>query len=107
MTLKVKHVSIVQYQGEHGWQPRNYTGLCEKLLAKSQTVVRKIFSISLKFQRCFVKYAQSKRTLLQAGFFLVQYAHLWQQHLDNLVHLFSVGKLKVIYLENFSLFWGN
>ncbi|PWA53987.1 ARP protein (REF) [Artemisia annua] len=32
---------------------------------------------------------------LQAGFFLVQYAHLWQQHLDNLVHLFSVGKLKV------------
>ncbi|KAI3675295.1 hypothetical protein L1987_84884 [Smallanthus sonchifolius] len=31
----------------------------------------------------------------QAGFFLVQYAHLWQQHLDNLVHLFSVGKLKV------------
>ncbi|KAI3809839.1 hypothetical protein L1987_19439 [Smallanthus sonchifolius] len=59
---------ISQYQGEHGWKPRNYTGLCEKLLAKSQTV---------------------------AGFFLVQYAHLWQQHLDNLVHLFSVGKLKV------------
>ncbi|KAM0060961.1 putative 15-hydroxyprostaglandin dehydrogenase (NAD(+)) [Helianthus debilis subsp. tardiflorus] len=59
---------ISQYQGEHGWQPRNYKGLCEKLLAKSQTV---------------------------AGFFLVQYAHLWQQHLDNLVHLFSVGKLKV------------
>ncbi|KAK1439921.1 hypothetical protein QVD17_05746 [Tagetes erecta] len=59
---------ISQYQGEHGWKPRNYTGLCEKLLAKSQTV---------------------------AGFFLVQYAHLWQQHLDSLVHLFTVGKLKV------------
>ena len=29
-----------QYQGEHGWKPLNYTGLCEKLLAKSQTVVR-------------------------------------------------------------------
>ncbi|KAL4555758.1 hypothetical protein LXL04_038386 [Taraxacum kok-saghyz] len=59
---------ISQYQGEHGWKPRNYTGLCEKILAKSQTL---------------------------AGFFLVQYPHLWQQHLDNLVHLFSVGKLKV------------
>ncbi|XP_024968645.1 probable quinone oxidoreductase isoform X2 [Cynara cardunculus var. scolymus] len=59
---------ISQYQGEHGWKPRNYTGLCEKLLAKSQTV---------------------------AGFFLTQYTHLWQQHLDSLVHLFSVGKLKV------------
>lgn len=59
---------ISQYQGENGWKPQNYTGLCEKLLAKSQTV---------------------------AGFFLTQYAHLWQQHLDNLVHLFSVGKLKV------------
>lgn len=59
---------ISQYQGEDGWKPRNYTGLCEKILAKSQTL---------------------------AGFFLVQYPHLWQQHLDNLVHLFSVGRLKV------------
>ncbi|XP_073270357.1 uncharacterized protein [Primulina huaijiensis] len=59
---------ISQYQGEHGWQPRNYTGLCEKLLAKSQTV---------------------------AGFFLVQYAHFWQNHLDRLVDLYSSGKLKV------------
>ncbi|OVA10453.1 Alcohol dehydrogenase superfamily [Macleaya cordata] len=59
---------ISQYQGEHGWQPSNYTGLCEKILAKSQTV---------------------------AGFFLVQYSHLWQQHLDKLFHLFSSGKLKV------------
>ncbi|CAK7329863.1 unnamed protein product [Dovyalis caffra] len=30
---------ISQYQGEHGWKPANYTGLCEKILAKSQTVV--------------------------------------------------------------------
>ncbi|KAI3445998.1 hypothetical protein Pfo_002663 [Paulownia fortunei] len=59
---------ISQYQGEHGWKPRNYTGLCEKILAKSQTV---------------------------AGFFLVQYAHLWQEHLDKLVDLCSSGKLKV------------
>uniref|UniRef100_A0A5B7BUR3 Putative zinc-binding alcohol dehydrogenase domain-containing protein 2 n=1 Tax=Davidia involucrata TaxID=16924 RepID=A0A5B7BUR3_DAVIN len=59
---------ISQYQGEDGWKPSNYTGLCEKLLAKSQTV---------------------------AGFFLVQYSHLWQQHLDKLFHLFSLGKLKV------------
>lgn len=28
-----------QYQGARGWQPSNYTGLCEKILAKSQTVV--------------------------------------------------------------------
>ncbi|KAG8368351.1 hypothetical protein BUALT_Bualt15G0036500 [Buddleja alternifolia] len=59
---------ISQYQGERGWNPRNYTGLCEKILAKSQTV---------------------------AGFFLVQYAHLWQEHLDKLVDLYSSGKLKV------------
>ncbi|XP_037493934.1 prostaglandin reductase-3 isoform X2 [Jatropha curcas] len=59
---------ISQYQGEHGWRPSNYTGLCEKILAKSQTV---------------------------AGFFLVQYGHLWQQHLDRLFNLFSTGKLKV------------
>lgn len=59
---------ISQYQGEHGWKPLTYTGLCEKILAKSQTV---------------------------AGFFLVQYAHMWQEHLDRLFHLFSSGKLKV------------
>lgn len=60
---------ISQYQGEHGWKPSNYTGLCEKILAKSQTV---------------------------AGFFLVQYSHFWQQHLDRLFNLFSMGKLKVV-----------
>ncbi|PRQ23047.1 putative 15-hydroxyprostaglandin dehydrogenase (NAD(+)) [Rosa chinensis] len=59
---------ISQYQGEHGWKPSNYPGICEKLLAKSQTV---------------------------AGFFLVQYSQFWQEHLDKLVHLFSEGKLKV------------
>lgn len=59
---------ISQYQGEHGWKPSNYTGLCEKLLAKSQTV---------------------------AGFFLVQYSQLWIKHLDRLYNLFSSGKLKV------------
>lgn len=59
---------ISQYQGEHGWKPSNYTGLCDKLLAKSQTV---------------------------AGFFLVQYSHFWQQHLEKLFDLFSKGKLKV------------
>ncbi|CAG7868143.1 unnamed protein product [Brassica rapa] len=59
---------ISQYQGEKGWQPANYPGLCEKILAKSQTV---------------------------AGFFLVQYSQLWKQNLDKLFHLYSLGKLKV------------
>ncbi|PWZ12365.1 Prostaglandin reductase-3 [Zea mays] len=59
---------ISQYQGEGGWKPQNYTGLCEKILGKSQTV---------------------------AGFFLVQYAHLWQDHLEKLFNLYSSGKLKV------------
>ncbi|KAL4196913.1 hypothetical protein AMTRI_Chr04g185470 [Amborella trichopoda] len=60
---------ISQYQGAEGWKPLDYTGLCEKILAKSQTI---------------------------AGFFLVQYAHLWQEHLDRLYDLFSAGKLKVV-----------
>ncbi|XP_022763358.1 prostaglandin reductase-3-like isoform X1 [Durio zibethinus] len=59
---------ISQYQGKHGWKPSNYPGLVEKLLSKSQTV---------------------------AGFFLSHYAHLWKEHLDNLFHLYSSGKLKV------------
>lgn len=59
---------ISQYQGEKGWTPSKYPGLCEKLLAKSQTV---------------------------SGFFLVQYGHLWQEHLDRLFNLHSTGKLKV------------
>ncbi|KAL6656141.1 hypothetical protein ACP70R_006967 [Stipagrostis hirtigluma subsp. patula] len=59
---------ISQYQGEDGWKPKNYTGLCEKILAKSQTV---------------------------AGFFLIQYAHLWQDHLDKLFDLYASGRLKV------------
>ncbi|KAL9260167.1 Prostaglandin reductase-3-like protein [Drosera capensis] len=59
---------ISQYQSEVGWKPRNYPGLCEKLLTKSQTLM---------------------------GFFLLQYSHLWRQHLDKLFHLFSLGKLKV------------
>ncbi|GKV37990.1 hypothetical protein SLEP1_g45948 [Rubroshorea leprosula] len=59
---------ISQYQGQHGWKPSNYTGLCEKLFAKSQTV---------------------------GGFFLIQYSHLWKEHLDRLFHLYSLGKLKV------------
>lgn len=32
---------------------------------------------------------------VQAGFFLVQYAQFWQEHLDKLVDLYSSGKLKV------------
>ncbi|XP_022746330.1 prostaglandin reductase-3-like isoform X2 [Durio zibethinus] len=59
---------ISQYQGEHGWKPSNYAGLVEKLLSKSQTV---------------------------AGFFLIQYNHLWKEHLDKLFDLYSSGKLKV------------
>ncbi|KAE9597258.1 putative 15-hydroxyprostaglandin dehydrogenase (NAD(+)) [Lupinus albus] len=59
---------ISQYQGDSGWTPSKYPGLLEKLLAKSQTV---------------------------AGFFLVQYGHFWQEHLDKLFNLYSTGKLKV------------
>ncbi|KAG6502966.1 hypothetical protein ZIOFF_035255 [Zingiber officinale] len=59
---------MFQYQGNNGWQPLKYPGLCEKLLAKSQTV---------------------------AGFFLIHYAHLWQEHLDKLFDLYSTGNLKV------------
>ncbi|EPS60547.1 hypothetical protein M569_14256 [Genlisea aurea] len=59
---------VSEYQGERGWEPRNYVGLCEKILRKSQTV---------------------------AGFWLLQYPHLWQKHLDKLVALHSSGKLKV------------
>lgn len=59
---------ISQYQGEKGWTPSKYPGLCEKLLSKSQAV---------------------------AGFFLVQYSHMWQEHLDRLFDLYSQGKLKV------------
>ncbi|XP_070662272.1 uncharacterized protein [Malus domestica] len=29
---------ISQYQGEHGWKPSNYPGICKKILAKCQTV---------------------------------------------------------------------
>ncbi|GMI83653.1 hypothetical protein like AT1G49670 [Hibiscus trionum] len=59
---------ISQYQGEHGWKPKNYPGLVEKLLAKSQTVT---------------------------GFFLPQYSYLWKEHLDRLFNLYSSGMLKV------------
>uniref|UniRef100_A0A0C9S9S3 TSA: Wollemia nobilis Ref_Wollemi_Transcript_6723_2396 transcribed RNA sequence n=1 Tax=Wollemia nobilis TaxID=56998 RepID=A0A0C9S9S3_9CONI len=59
---------ISQYQGERGWKPSNYTGLCEKLLFKSQSV---------------------------AGFFLMHYSHLWRTHLERLYNLYIDGKLKV------------
>lgn len=59
---------ISQYQGERGWTPANYTGLCEKLLSKGQTL---------------------------AGFFLLQHTHLWPEHLYKLYDIFSAGKLKV------------
>ena len=36
---------LLQYQGEDGWKPQNYTGLCEKLLTKSQNVVCKVYYI--------------------------------------------------------------
>nr|KJB79297.1 hypothetical protein B456_013G042800 [Gossypium raimondii] len=60
---------ISQYQGEHGWKPKNYPGLVEKLLTKSQSV---------------------------AGFFLPQYSYLWKEHLARQFDLYSSGKLKVV-----------
>jgi len=59
---------ISQYQGESGWKPSNYTGLCEKILAKSQSV---------------------------AGFFLMNYPHLWRVHMERLHNLYTTGKLKI------------
>lgn len=59
---------ISQYQGESGWKPSNYTGLCEKILSKSQSV---------------------------AGFFLMNYPHLWRIHMERLHNLFTTGKLKI------------
>jgi hypothetical protein len=35
---------------------------------------------------------------LQAGFFLIQYAHLWQDHLDKLFDLYASRKLKVCFI---------
>ncbi|TVU00586.1 hypothetical protein EJB05_53975, partial [Eragrostis curvula] len=59
---------ISQYQEADGWKPQNYTELCEKILGRSQTV---------------------------AGFFLIQYSQLWQNHLEKLFDLYAAGKLKV------------
>ncbi|KAL3679180.1 hypothetical protein R1sor_022136 [Riccia sorocarpa] len=59
---------ISQYQGEKGWQPGNYPGLVEKVLAKSQTVV---------------------------GFFLNDYVSLWREHASRLAKMFLNKKLKV------------
>ncbi|PNT64729.1 hypothetical protein BRADI_4g32250v3 [Brachypodium distachyon] len=67
--INYQHEKIKDYQGEDGWKPQNYKGLCEKILGKSQTV---------------------------AGFFLIQYADLWQEHLDKLFNLHTSGKLKLI-----------
>ncbi|KAJ7553369.1 hypothetical protein O6H91_06G095600 [Diphasiastrum complanatum] len=60
---------VSQYQGEKGWQPSNYLGLCEKLLRNSQSMV---------------------------GFFLPHYAHLYQEHLEKLYGLYRQRKLKII-----------
>ncbi|MQM17577.1 hypothetical protein Taro_050551 [Colocasia esculenta] len=38
---------------------------------------------------------QHRFRFFYAGFFLPQYAHLWQQHMDRLFDLYSSGKLKV------------
>ncbi|BBN17225.1 prostaglandin reductase 3 [Marchantia polymorpha subsp. ruderalis] len=59
---------ISQYQGENGWQPGNYPGLAEKILAKSQSVV---------------------------GFFLNDYTRMWRDHAARLTKLYLDKKLKV------------
>ncbi|GKD02691.1 hypothetical protein Tco_1177665 [Tanacetum coccineum] len=51
----------------------------------------RLFGLRKDWSKLTKKRLGGERTMLD--FFLVQYAHLWQ-HLDNLVHLFSVGKLK-------------
>ncbi|CAI9294618.1 unnamed protein product [Lactuca saligna] len=57
-----------QYKEGIGHEPRNYPGICDILHQQSKTVI---------------------------GFNLGHYQHVWKRHLDNMVHLFSMGKLKV------------
>ncbi|KAL7593240.1 hypothetical protein Lser_V15G34500 [Lactuca serriola] len=57
-----------QYKEGIGYEPRNYPGICDILHQQSKTMI---------------------------GFNLGHYQHVWKRHLDNMVHLFSMGKLKV------------
>ncbi|KAL7593241.1 hypothetical protein Lser_V15G34501 [Lactuca serriola] len=60
--------TISQYNEETGNVTRNYPGICDILNQQSKTVI---------------------------GFNLGHYQHVWKRHLDNMVHIFSMGKLKV------------
>ncbi|CAI9265669.1 unnamed protein product [Lactuca saligna] len=60
--------STSQYNEDMGTTPRNYPGICDILRQQSKTVT---------------------------GFNLGHYQHGWKTHLDNMVHLYSMGKLKV------------
>ncbi|KAL7591987.1 hypothetical protein Lser_V15G34516 [Lactuca serriola] len=57
-----------QYKEGIGHEPRNYPGICDILHQQSKTVI---------------------------GFNLAHYHDVWKSHLDSMVHLFSIGKLKV------------
>ncbi|CAK9232791.1 unnamed protein product [Sphagnum troendelagicum] len=62
---------ISQYAGEtpaEGWKRGNYPGLCEKLLAKSQTLT---------------------------GFYVNHYRKLFKEHIEKLYNLYSAGDLKI------------
>lgn len=60
--------AMSQYQAPGGWKPLPHTGLPDKLLARSATVV---------------------------GFFLIQYRHRFRAHLRRLVRAWEAGELHV------------
>jgi hypothetical protein len=55
-----------------------------------------MFSWNFELHLCLKNY-ELLPFRFQAGFFLVQHAHLWQDHLDKLFELYASGKLKVCF----------
>ncbi|CAH1427323.1 unnamed protein product [Lactuca virosa] len=69
-------------------------GLAIQLLHGSPRRAQEQFQIVLEEQSRFALDIDLDAPKIR-GSKIMQYPHLWQQHLDNLVHLFSVGRLKV------------
>ena len=56
LALSLVNSLVFQYQGERGWKPLPYTGLCEKILAKSQTVVCPILNFHTQLDQLWMCY---------------------------------------------------
>jgi len=69
------------------------------IIVKWTLFTPKITSSHAKFHLFFWCTYSYVIPIFQAGFFLVQYGHLWQEHLDKLFDLHSTGKLKVIHMH--------